>query len=382
MSLIRITNLIPTSGALPEEGYDPESLAGFTLWHVGDEASFSLVVPDTYVQGNDTFLNLLESTSSVSGRHQWQVSTVLMRPGVHVTDAQTVTQTCASEFQASSLSDELGLRILQVTGAASAGKVDGLPIQPGDYLSWALKRTPASQDEDPNPVKIFDLSLEIKIDQTAVSGCPGRVGRIIDTVRDLFNEANGGFLSDEFILRSVNCCLQDLAQHDYWRTETWIPVSSGINRVDLLAVIPEFQALHQVRYAGVNAPMAALGSYVEYDEMRTDCNVSGVPQYYVVQNTDMLVWPPPASDSSSGLCVYYSYLPADLGCSADNANPPVPKAHDMVFVYFVLKQAFLRDRHAPGADGKFQEYASLYDRAKQALLCQGEPPLLSLRPHR
>ncbi len=80
--------------------------------------------------------------------------------------------------------------------------------------------------------------------------------------------------------------------------------------------------------------------------------------------------------------MYHSYLPADLGCSLADANPPVPQAHDMVFAYFVLKQAFLRDRHAPGADGKFQEYSVLYDRAKRALLGQGEAPLLSLRPHR
>jgi hypothetical protein len=382
MSLQRIDKLIPTAGAEPGEGYDPVSLAGFSLWDVGDEARFSLVVPDTYVAGNDFFLDILESTPAVSSRHQWQVCTLLIRPGVHVTDEQTITQICSCEFQASSPGDELRLRMLQVSGAAGAGKVNGLPIQPGDYLSWVLKRIPASQHEDSDPIKVFDLSLEIKIDNTAVSGFPGRVGRIIDTVRDLFNEANGGFLSDEFIIRSMNRCLQDLAQDDYWRTETWIPSSSGVNRVDLLAAIPDFQALHQVRYRGANSPMAALGSYVEYDEVRTACNTPGVPEYYVLQNTNLLVWPPPGSDSPSGFCVYHSYLPAALGCSQADANPPVPKAHDMVFVYFVLRQAFLRDRHAPGADGKFQEYSLLYDRAKQALLGQGEPALLSLRPRR
>jgi hypothetical protein len=382
MSLIPIDSLIPTSGAVPAEGYDPISLAGFSLWDIGDEARFSLVIPDTYVAGNDFFLNILESSPLASVRHQWQVYTLLMRPGVHVTDEQTVTETCATEFPSASTADRLSRRVLQASGAAAAGKISGLAIQPGDYLSWTLKRIPASRDEDPNPIKIFDLSLEARFDDTAVSGCHGRVGRIIDTVRDLFNEAIGGFLPDEFILRSMNRCLQDLAQEDYWRKETWIPAVSGVHSVDLLGAIPEYQALHQMRYRGCNNPMVALGSYLEYDEMRTGCNVPGVPQYYVVQNTTVLVWPPPGSDSPSGFCVYHSYLPADMTCSADNANPPVPKAHDMVFVFYVLRQAFLRDRHAPGADGKFQEYSMLYERAKQALLGQGDPPLLSLRPQR
>jgi len=51
-------------------------------------------------------------------------------------------------------------------------------------------------------------------DDTRVSDCEGRVGAIIDTARDLFNETAGGFLVDAFILRSINRCQQDIAQDD------------------------------------------------------------------------------------------------------------------------------------------------------------------------
>jgi hypothetical protein len=54
----------------------------------------------------------------------------------------------------------------------------------------------------------------------------------------------------------------------------------------------------------------------------------------------------------------------------------------MLFVYFVLKQAFLRDRHAPGAEIKFQEYSQLYEQAKQNLLGEKDPPKMALRPYR
>jgi hypothetical protein len=128
--------------------------------------------------------------------------------------------------------------------------------------------------------------------------------------------------------------------------------------------------------------MIPLGSFEEYEELKTTSNSPGTPEYYVVQNDSLYVWPPPAMDLSSGFCAYHSYLPDDLTCSEDNPNPPIPRAHDMLFVYFVLKQAFLRDRHAPGAEAKFQEYSQLYEQAKQNLLGEKDPPKLALRPYR
>ena len=215
-----------------------------------------------------------------------------------------------------------------------------------------------------------------------MSDCSGRVGKIMDSVRDLFNETSEAFLSDEFILRSINRCLQDLAREDYWRSETWVPAVAGVNRINLIEALPDYQSLHQARFSGRNSPMVSLGSYKEYDELRSANNSPGIPEYYVVQNNTLFVWPPPAEDLESGFCLYHSYLPADLTCSSENPDPPIPRAHDMIFVYFALQQAFLRDRHAPGADAKFQEYSALYEREKQRLLAEGGPPELAVRPGR
>jgi hypothetical protein len=128
--------------------------------------------------------------------------------------------------------------------------------------------------------------------------------------------------------------------------------------------------------------MTPLGCFREYEELKAESNTPGIPEYYVIQNNTMFVWPPPDRDLESGFCAYHSYLPNDLTCSEANPNPPIPKAHDMVFVYFVLKQAFLRDRHAPGADAKFQEYSGLYDREKWKLLAAGDPAGMALRSYR
>jgi len=310
------------------------------------------------------------------------VQALLVRPGVNVTNERVVTETGSVECQTASTSDRLTVRTLPFTGASQPGQVGDTAISPGDLLGLTLRRVEASAQEDPEPIKVFDLSVTVRVADSAESDCVGRVGNVFDTVRDLFNEATGGFLPDNFILRSINRCLQDIAQHDYWRRDAWLPADSGVNRIDLLDAISGYQDVHQVHFSGRGIPMAPLGSFEEYEELKTGSNTAATPEYYVVQNDSLYVWPPPALDLASGFCLYHSYLPDDLTCSEDNPTPPVPRAHDMLFVYFVLKQAFLRDRHAPGAEAKFQEYSQLYEQGKQNLLGEKDPPKLALRPYR
>lgn len=382
MSVISVETLNPSSGAVPSNGYDSVSLAGFTEWEVSDEARFSVVVPETYRAGNDFYLHIQESSPSASLRHKWQVTTLLMRPGVNVTDEQTVSETFSIECQSASIPDRLTPRTLPITGASEPGRVQDTEISAGDILCVVLKRVGASAQEDPAAIKVFDLSLTVRVDESAESDCAGRVGTIFDAVRDLFNEATGGFLPDNFILRSINRCMQDIAQYNYWRRDTWIPAASGVNRIDLLDAVAGYQDVHQLHFSGQSSPMTALGSLEEYEEIKTGSSAPGIPEFYIVQNDSLYVWPPPAVGLASGFCMYHSYLPDDLTCSEDNPTPPIPRAHEMLFVYFVLKQAFLRDRHAPGAEIKFQEYSQLYEQAKQNLLGEKDPPKMALRPYR
>ena len=70
MAAIRIDRLIPTSQAGPSEAYDPVSLTGFWEWEPGDEARFSVTVPESYRMGSDLFLRIQESTPSASSSAQ------------------------------------------------------------------------------------------------------------------------------------------------------------------------------------------------------------------------------------------------------------------------------------------------------------------------
>lgn len=382
MAAIRIDRMLPAPGTGPSEAYDPVSLAGFWEWELNDEARFSITIPDNYRGGSDLFLRIQESTPAASAGHKWQVKTVLLRPGTHSTDEETVSEKSAVEEVSASIPDQLTSRIIRLTGAAAAGRVNGIEIAPWDLISFTLKRVAASSNEDSNSIKVFALSVEFYADETSVSNCAGRVANIVDSVHDLFNEDGGGFLSDQFILRAINRCRKELAQEDYWRRESWIGCVAGANRTDLLMAIPDYQKIHQVYFRGSTTPMKALAGFGEYEELKTGSESVGTPEYYMIQNTGLYVWPAPSETLESGYCVYHSYLPSDITCSPINPDPPIPKAHDTVFVYFVLKEAFLRDRHAPGADIKFQEYSALYEREKQSLLGEGEPSNLSLRSYR
>ncbi len=382
MGEIQVDVLVPTSGAVPSGGYDPVSLAAYTAWELNDEARFAVVVPDSYVAGSDFYLTIQESSSSASAKNKWHVKTLLLRPGLHATDEETDVETFIQEYTSSAIADQLLTRTFAVTGSAEAGRISDVAITSGDVLSFTLKRIAAVENEDPGPIKVFDLSLSFSLSESAVSECAGRIGKIIDAVRDLFNEATGGFIADAFILRSINRCQQHLAQENYWRRETWIPALSGEYELDLLSHIADYQDIHQVYFSGRSYPMTSLGSFKQYEELKTGSQSAGTPEYYVVQNNRLYVWPIPNTDVGSGYCVYHSYQPADLTCSSVNPNPPVPKAHDVIFVYFALRDAFLRDRHAPGADSKFSEYAQLYEAEKQRLLGEGDPPRLSLRSYR
>ena len=382
MASFIIETLMPSSGAVPVNGYDAGTGAGFTGWRIRDEARFSIVVPVNYIPGKDLSIQLHESSVSPSLQHGWQVTALLLRADTNAANQVPITETSSAAYRSAAISDMISRRIFSITGTTFPGRVADTAIMPGDLLSFVLTRIPAPQSEDPGLIKVFQISVEMILDSTRLSNCAGRVGEIIDSVRDLFNESTDGFLSDEFILRSINRCLKDLAQENYWRRQTWIPTMSGVFETDLVSVIPDFQDLHQMCFSGKNGLMTPLRSLREFLEIRNGENSHAAPLYYTVQNGSLYVWPPPHSDISSGFCVYHSYLPAGLTCSPDNPNPPMPRAGDQVFVYFSLREAFLRDRHAPGADLKYQEYSQLYEREKQRLLGASEPPSLSLRPSR
>ncbi len=380
---IPILTLMPSSGAVPSSEYDPVSQAEYTEWELNDEARFSFVVPAVFQPGSDIVLTLQESTPAAGLNHKWQATILLMRPAAHETDAATEQDTVSNEYASSSTADLLTTRSFNLT---SGGAISGLAVAAGDMISVCLKRIAASGTEDSNPVKLFYLSVSITLtaETGTGSGCYGRVGQIVEDVRQLFNDDGGGFIeNDALILHWINRCLADIAQAGYWRTTGTIALVSGTASYDLLSGLSGFIDVHGAEWNSGNRPQAlvCLSNRARYDWLKSLEQSGSRPEYYYVESNILHLTPVPTSSSASGLAVHYSYLPDELDCYS-GYTPPIPKAYDTVLINYCLAQSFKKDRSAPDSDRKFQDYQALYERGKADLMEQNTPPITVLRSYR
>jgi hypothetical protein len=211
---------------------------------------------------------------------------------------------------------------------------------------------------------------------------PGRILNIVSTVRDLFNDASAGFISDGFIVGCINRCLADLAQEGYWVSQTWLPCVESEPKINIIELVPNFQSICQMYFQGSQTPMTALAGFQEYSESALGAGASGTPEAYSVLGDSIYVWPSPSITLEQGYYLHYSYNPAQMDDPPSDRDPPIPQAHDIVFVYFALRLAYLRDRHAPGGDTKFIEYSRLYAEEKQKILAARHSQNMALRPYR
>ena len=301
MKQVRIDALLAGNGTPPANGFDPDSSAGYTEWLVNDQALFTLVIPEDYVPGHDLSVYLVESSASISMRHGWTVVSSLLRPGSNASPGETFTETIEYQFTGPAAAGRLmSAAVFRAAGALGPGTINNAAIAPGDAICIRLERSPADSLEDPSPIRIFDISVGMVVGQSSESSCSGRVGEIIDAVRDLFNDPAGGFLSDEFIVRSINRCMADLARDNYWRCETWIPAVSGVGSIDLAVAIPGFQDVHNVKFHGSGESMKHIGSFQDFQALESHADRGGPPVYYNVRNTIISVWPAPSENSASG----------------------------------------------------------------------------------
>jgi len=382
MDYVSVESLLPLSNPAPSHAYDPVSAAAYTEWQLLDEAMFYLAIPNAYVPRSDLFLEIDEASVSMSLNHAWEVAATLLRPSLPVGSLDTGRQTAQLEYASSDSSLQLSRRVIQATGGEKPGCIGGEPMQSGDLLCLVLRRVPAAPPEDPLPLRVFNIKAGIQLSETRVSDCPGRLGYIIDSVRDLFNEASQGFITDEFILRSVNRCVRELAQEGYWCRETVIAAEAGVCNIDIRSVMPDLQDIYQVCFQRPEQIMECVGSFREFTSLRCTIPGAGRPQFYTVQGNTLYVWPPPSEDAEAGFIVFHSYLPPEIHCTAQAVEPPVPPAYDPMLARYALKEAFLRDRSSPEADAKFQQYSAMYEEDKQRLLGEIAPPTVSLRPSR
>lgn len=367
MAIFEIESLVPTNGPCPTNQYDPDSSLSLIEWMPGDQAVLTFRIPHGFTVDSKMTLIFDEQVSTPGSVYSWDISITLIRPSVSTPDTGLWSGIVSSEFTSSAPVGSI------VTHTITDLMVGAFPV-PGDIISLRLEYSCPEAPHCPEKLRTLAYRIEVSTEQASEnSNCIGRVADIIRDTRDLFNEETGAFLSDPFILRSINGCLKDLARENYWSGERWITAHSGETSIDLLKAIPDLQDVHRVQFSGQPELMRELHALDEYLEICALGPNVGVPAYYLIRNNLMQVWPAPVTDLASGYHVHYSRLPSPLGCSESNCDPPVPRAHDTIFSLFALRQAFLRDRSSSGADLKFREYSQLYEAEKRRLLDAGGP---------
>ena len=358
---------------------DATSNISYEAWELNDEACFNFQVPAGYSAGNDFTLKLWESTdtaSGASGLHNWGATVVLVQPDVNILGAVTETQAFSGQFMAPVTSGTVTVRSLTIS---AAGQISSTPMVAEDLVAVTLKRIEASSGEDPNPIQVSNMVVVVDV-PTASNVCSGDVGWVIDSVRDQFEGADSGFLTNAFIIRQVNEATQRLAIAGAWSKDTWVNLYSGSGQYDLNVHISDFVEPLNCVFSGATAPLTPFGSNDEYwNYMISGDTPSGDPTQVLIQGSNMFLAPVPDADVVSGVRVYHTYLPDDISCSS--VSLPVPKAFRNVYTEFVLFRAYERDSQADEYKAKkAQQHLGAFDKLTGDLVSAGQPMIMTTRP--
>jgi hypothetical protein len=370
---IRIDSVTATGVNIPEVGVDATSGGVYIAWELNDEGAFNFQVSDLYQAGTEIELAFEESSSGVSLNHKWQFTVTVLRPSTSSTDAATWQDVLTEQYTSSSAANRLLSRSVYLT---TDGEIDSQAVAAGDIITVVWTRIAASANEDAAVIRVFNVDVTQTL-ETAGAGagtCLGRVGEIIEDVRALFNDDGGGFIeNDSEILQWINRCQMEIAKTGLFRKTGYLNIVSGAQSYDLLSGLSDFVDLNGLRLSGTNRPISSVSNRADWNLLNTPPASGTVPYWYFAESNKLYLWPTPTSGITSGLAVEYSYLPTDLGCTS-GYTPDLPQAYDMVFTNYALAQAFKRDRHAPGADQKYEVYSQLYQQSLQDLVTQAGPP--------
>jgi hypothetical protein len=370
-----------TGGTLPSEVVDGYSGVVYDTWTLLAEWGFTKRVPQGFVAGSQIKIGLSESTPGISMRHKWQATVNLIQADAGTTDG-AASETFTSEFVSPDTANRETNRIIAITD--SSGRINGTNPAAGDILSVKLARVAASTNEDPNGINVLTYDLEAVVDQAAVSGCLGRVGKIMDRVFSLFNEVADEHLAAAEVLDWLDQCSAEVTQREYWRKTTALDAVADHGEYDLLTLIPNLERVYRVTWLGdttaYQIPM--LQTREDYDRIKLD-NVASIQttgnRKCFIDSNVLHIWPVPDASASAVIEVYHSEYPGDLGCTSDY-TPKIPKGHDALYVYFALKEAFAKDAGSAKAGSMLGYYQNKFEMELQRLFGQQVDQDFSIMP--
>lgn len=215
--------------------------------------------------------------------------------------------------------------------------------------------------------------------------CQGRLQKIFDRVRELFNEGSAtgsgsGFLQDEALMLWCNECTSELALDGVWTKTAAIEVTAGTSGYDLSALLSDLVQVHEVRHTAGGYRLDCCTNRTELADISATYE-SGTPRAYYVHGDALELAPVLSVTEADGLTVFYSYYPGDLDCTT-NYTPRIPEAFDDVYTYYCLWAAYQKDRTNPTSGRNTPYYWDLFRRKKSQLLGSRLSPKGGVRPYR
>lgn len=337
--------LVPGSGGFPNNGVDSGG-AVYTEWDVGDEALFTVALPDRH-DGGAVGIRL-DVIGSNGLKHKWSVR--VSRAGIELGET-------TAEFVGTG--SEVTESIVALEGTSS--------LSSGDTLSISVSRVAATAFEDDAPALLYGLRFYCGVAVGAISSCSGRVGKIVDGVLIRYNDPDEKHISATEIVVFINDLIRELAQRRIFRRSVWVELDDGQHIIDVTEfgadVIDVVSLGYQEIEGGCLWNVSAVNDTWNVEKFR---EVYGPPRWYFNDGVNVDIAPTP--DYGGRLGAVVAYLPGDASC--DDGTLPTSAAYDQIYTSYCLRECHGRDWTASGAREQWARYNALYEAELAKLMDQ------------
>jgi hypothetical protein len=215
----------------------------------------------------------------------------------------------------------------------------------------------------------------------ATNTCTGRVGAIITESMRWANDLKLQFSSQQEILDYINGCLSDIAEEGYFRKEGLIKLLANTEKYDLAALFTDYVDITNLIATDEDTDLTPHSDWGYYQEQKKRFSKYTEVWGYFIDGQYLYVSTPPTVDKPNAIKIFYSYLPASVGCTS-STSPPTPAAFDCIYSKWALAQICNKDSASPTGLANFQRYWGLYNADLKALMNQKAPPQVRMRPYR
>ena len=370
MAELIIESMLPIVGHVPVNGTDAYDRT-YTEWDLLDEAGFSIVIPTTYVAGEEIVMVMSESSASASKAHKWQYE---VTTGIF-------SATYNASYTSNAIASTTDTRSVTIS---TSGQVGGHTLVSGDVVSISLSRIAADSNEDSAAIRLYTLVANITTSEGPTTTCLGRVGSIVSSVLSIFNDFSQKFITQSDIVGWINECQYEIATRGYWAKTTAINVVANQTEYDLNTLIADMESLEGATWEADTTAyfgekrLIPIGTWAAYEGFIQSLPTNTRAWAYHLRENMMLLVPVPTASYTAGINIRHTYSPAALACTT-NYTPHTPRSHDRIYVDYALSMGFARDRHAPMADQQAMKYDTLARKGIDKLFYASGTPGMRLR---